>query len=128
MATADQSASAYWYNGSYVVTGASGKAIGTGQSNTEKIVSVLGNGTYATKICFDLIRNGYSDWFLPSKDELEEMFDLTGQYALPENDYYWASTESGGSGWGSGAWSSSKYFGGYNGANITSGVRAVRSF
>ena len=53
-----------WNNGSDIVTGAIGTAIGTGKSNTEAIVAAQGNGSYAAQICHDLVLNGYDDWFL----------------------------------------------------------------
>jgi hypothetical protein len=49
-----------------------GTVIGTGNTNTNLIVAVQGNGNYAAKICYDLVLNGYSDWFLPSRDEPDE--------------------------------------------------------
>jgi len=124
----DQSTSISWYNGSYTITGATAKEIGTGMTNTLTIISVLGNGNYAARLCDQLLLEGYDDWFLPSKDELDALFDLTGTGSLGAYDYYWASTESGGSGYGSGAWAQSKYFGGYDGAYANNRVRAVRVF
>jgi hypothetical protein len=59
-----------WNNGDFVKTGATETAIGTGKANTQKIVDIQGNGSYAAKLCSDLTQGGYSDWFLPSKDEL----------------------------------------------------------
>jgi len=41
-ATVDQSTGIQWYNGSYVATGATGTAIGTGQANTTAIVTIQG--------------------------------------------------------------------------------------
>ena len=93
----DQSDDIQWYNGSYVKTGATAKTVGTGKANTQKIVSVQGDGSYAAKLCDDLTINGYDDWFLPSKDELNKMYvnlDLKGLAGFQPN-YYWSSTEYG---------------------------------
>jgi hypothetical protein len=84
-----------WYNGSYILTGASGTDIGTGQANTTAIIAAQGAGSYAAQICNDLVLNGYSDWFLPSADELYAIFEnlvLHDFYHFP-NIYYWSSTE-----------------------------------
>ena len=51
-----------------------GTAIGTGQSNTTAILQAQGSGSYAAQLCDDLVLNGYDDWFLPSKDELNELY------------------------------------------------------
>ena len=92
-ATADQSAGIHWYNGSYVVTGATGTAIGTGQANTTAIVTIQGAGSYAAQLCNDLTVGSYSDWFLPSKDELDKLY--TNRVAIGGfADYtYWSSSE-----------------------------------
>ena len=74
-APSDQSTGIQWYNGYYVLTGATGTAIGTGQSNTTAIVTIQGAGSYAAQLCNDLTVGGYSDWFLPSKDELDMMYE-----------------------------------------------------
>ena len=92
-ATADQSTGIQWYNGSYVATGATGTAIGTGQANTTAIVIVQGAGSYAAQLCNDLTEGGYNDWFLPSKDELNKLYInkvAIGGFAA---DYYWSSSE-----------------------------------
>lgn len=93
-ATADQSAMIHWYNGSYVVTGATGTAIGTGQANTTAIVTIQGAGSYAAQLCNDLTVGSYSDWYLPSKDELNKLFLnrlAIGGFAAPY--LYWSSSE-----------------------------------
>ncbi len=58
-----------WSNGIDTFINATDTALFTGQINTQKIVSVLGEGSYAAKFCYDLVANGYSDWYLPSKLE-----------------------------------------------------------
>lgn len=63
-----------WNNGSNISTGATATAIGTGEANTNTIVASQGAGTYAASLCADLVLNGYSDWYLPSIDELGEMY------------------------------------------------------
>jgi len=58
-----------------------------------------GDGTrvdYAAKLCQELSFNGFDDWFLPSRDELLLMNNLTrnglGDF---DSDYYWTSTADG---------------------------------
>jgi hypothetical protein len=52
VATINQSASARWYNTTFTTTTATGTAIGTGSSNTTKIITSQGNtGTYAARLC-----------------------------------------------------------------------------
>jgi hypothetical protein len=92
-ASSDQSTGIQWYNGTYTVTGASGTALGTGQANTTAIVNNQGAGSYAAQLCIDLVLNGYSDWFLPSIDELNKLClnrIAIGGFA---NNYYWSSSE-----------------------------------
>lgn len=85
-----------WYNSTNVVTNAISSAIGTGEQNTNLIVATQGSGNYAAKICYDLVLNGYDDWYLPSKDELISMYNYSTVYNLT-NDMiagtYWSSTE-----------------------------------
>jgi len=76
--------------------GVTNTAIGTGSANTADIVADCTQVGIAAKICFDLSVGGYSDWYLPSKDELNKLYL---QRTAPElsflNNYagYWSSTE-----------------------------------
>jgi len=63
-----------WYNGSYTTTGATATAIGSGQTNTTTIIAEQGAGSYAATVCDNYTVDGYDDWFLPSRDELNEMY------------------------------------------------------
>jgi len=92
-ATADQSTGIQWDNGAYVVTGATGTAIGTGQANTEAIVNKQGAGSYAAQLCNDLTAGDYTDWFLPSKDELNKLYINKDVIGGDANSFYWSSSE-----------------------------------
>ena len=74
----DQSTGIAWFNGSFNDTGATGTAVGTGQANTDNIIAAQGAGHYAASLAGQLVLNGYSDWFLPSKDELNLMYWTIG--------------------------------------------------
>jgi len=91
-----------WGGYGTAVTGADGTAIGTGQQNTIDIVTEYGTSEpyegktdYAAKLCNDLSYNGYSDWFLPSEDELNMIYNNLRSYGVGGFDelYYWSSSE-----------------------------------
>lgn len=104
----DQSTGVAWGCSGQVINGADGEALGTGRQNTMDILASCTTGNLAANLCNELNLNGYSDWFLPSKDELNLMWtnladsDGDGQNggANDENnlggftgDFYWSSTE-----------------------------------
>jgi hypothetical protein len=90
----DQSNGIEWDDGDWVSTWTKTE-IGTGKENTQTIVEVLGEGSYAAQLCNDLIIEGYNDWFLPSKDELNLMFENLRVADLGDftGDWYWSSSE-----------------------------------
>ena len=135
-AVEDQGIGIQWYNGSYVTTGATGTAIGTGSANTTTIITE--QGAPATSYAAGLARayegGGYTDWFLPSKDELNKMYENIGQGNVLGlgnvgnfiNAFYWSSTEYG----SADAWEQ-LFNDGYQDLldkYATSNVRAVRAF
>ena len=114
--------------------GANGTAIGTGSQNTNDIINgcndpgTIGTGSIAARYCGDLVLGGYSDWYLPSKDELNQLYinrvaigDFANLYPLwsstqSSNDFAWAQSFNNGS------------QGTYSKSNQNINVRAVRSF
>jgi hypothetical protein len=87
-----------WAGNENSTTDATGTEVGTGQSNTTKIVNDAGTSIdYAARICDELGLEGYTDWFLPSKDELNLMYQnlhtATPSIGDFQTDFYWSSTE-----------------------------------
>jgi hypothetical protein len=124
-APSDQSAAIAWYNGSYIVTGATATALGTGNANTTAIVNAQGAGSYAAKLCSDLVLGGYSDWYLPSREELIKLYDNRVAIGGFSPLFYWCSTEKD---------VTYAYIIGFNGGymdnnkNLTHPIRAIRTF
>jgi Head domain of trimeric autotransporter adhesin len=127
-AAADQGYGEWGCNG-IVIPGADGTALGTGNQNTIDIMAGCATSGIAARLCGDLVLNGYSDWYLPSKDELNKLYinrGVVGGFALAG---YWSSSEFGSANaWGQdfGAFISgdqSPY-----GKNSTARVRAIRAF
>lgn len=90
----------------YTESDCTSTTVGTGKSNTEKLVAAMGTiaystyngssktGNYAARLC-DILTytNGevtYDDWFLPSLGELNALVLVLYSY---ENDSYWSSSE-----------------------------------
>jgi phosphodiesterase/alkaline phosphatase D-like protein len=75
------------------IPGADGTAIGKGKQNTLDIVNGCATAGIAAKICNDLVLNGYDDWYLPSKDELNKLFINRESIGGFIDNSYWSSSE-----------------------------------
>jgi hypothetical protein len=95
-----------WGNYSNHVPGTSLPFLGSGETNTQNFINFYSNGNFAAHLCVNSNRGGYNDWFLPSKQELEEIFSykaLIDSVALINGGHlfddfatlypYWSSTE-----------------------------------
>jgi hypothetical protein len=74
------------------IPGATGTAIGTGQSNTLAIVTDCNDPQSAAAKCAKLTIGDYSDWFLPSLDEMTEMYKQKNVVGIG-SQLYWSSTQ-----------------------------------
>ena len=85
------------------VNGADATGIGTGYQNTLDIVnqqcSSENGGVIAAQAVLYTEINGYSDWYIPSKDELVEMYNTIGNGGSDGNvgnfinTFHWSSSE-----------------------------------
>ncbi|RTY36676.1 DUF1566 domain-containing protein [Chlorobium phaeovibrioides] len=137
-ATGDQSAATTWSNITTVAIGttakgtAIGTAIGTGASNTLAIIAQTSHTASAAKICAEYTNADtgtgvYSDWYLPSKDELNQLYaNRAAVGGFGAFGLYWSSSEY------SAAKAWVQYFGdgspGDHAKTSTYSVRPVRAF
>jgi hypothetical protein len=127
-APSDQSTGIAWgcYETSIVGTST---AIGTGAANTKAIVSGCADASLAAKLAYDLVLNGYTDWYLPSKDELYKLYlnrEAVGGFSSDFFSFYWSSSECG----ANCVWYQWLNYGyqDYGNKSATIRVRAVRAF
>ncbi len=83
-----------WYNGNYISI-KTGTEVGAGRANTVAIVATQGKGSYAAQLCSDLVLGGYDDWFLPSMDELDLMYQNLKKVGLGGfiGVWFWSSSQ-----------------------------------
>ena len=116
--------------------GKTGIEIGTGKQNTQIIINYMmekGENHPAVQVCRQYNQGGYSDWFLPSKSELNLMYWNLKQQGKGNmaSEWFWSSSQEGNySAWtqrfNDGSQSSSQTFAGNKNDKYL--VRAVRQF
>ena len=95
VAPVDQSVGMQWFNGIYNVSMITSTNFGAGMLNTNAIVTKLGAGSYAARLCDALVLDGYSDWYLPSRDELQKILlnhNIYGGFVEDPYTPYWSSS------------------------------------
>jgi hypothetical protein len=99
----DQSGGAPWGCFRREIRGARATALGTGKQNTADMLAACNErgGLSAAHLCANFSLNGVKGWFLPSRDELAEMYKALKIHGLgnfqhagmPDNCEYWTSTQ-----------------------------------
>jgi hypothetical protein len=94
-APTDQSTASEWGCTGTDIPGADGMAIGTGAQNTIDIEAGCTQANIAADICANLTLNYQSDWFLPSAEELNQLYLNLYQkgFGAFTGDWYWSSSE-----------------------------------
>jgi hypothetical protein len=90
-AISDQSQAVWGCYGTYL--GTNGTALGTGNQNTTNIINRCSQSGIAARYCMGVTINGYSDWYLPSKDELNKLYLNRGAIGGFAGAPYWSSSE-----------------------------------
>jgi Protein of unknown function (DUF1566) len=89
----DVSNSAAWGCAGVDISGADGQAIGDGNQNTIDIMAGCPTAGIAARLCGDLSQGGYSDWYLPSLDELTQLYNNRVAIGGFSPVTYWSSSE-----------------------------------
>lgn len=98
--------SAPWANNINTSIGAPAKSLWDGENNSNAIIAAPWHTSSAAALCVNSTNSGYSDWYLPSIDELkllrENSFSINKSFSsipgaspltIPNNYTYWSSTE-----------------------------------
>jgi hypothetical protein len=68
---------------------------GKGLENTTIIVNNTTQGNCAAKLCYNFVQNGFSDWFLPSSEEMLLISNSLHKGNISIGNYAWTSTQNG---------------------------------
>jgi hypothetical protein len=88
--------------GGYEQIGKTAQSVSDGAANTQAIVTAVGKNSgydgkiYAAKVCDTLSLGGYTDWYLPCKDETDIIHLNYEKLNLDEKMTIWSSTEANG--------------------------------
>lgn len=95
-----------WANNINTSIGAPAKSLWDGENNSNAIIAASWHTSSAAALCINSTNSGYSDWYLPSIDELkllrENSFSIDKSFSsipgaspltIPNNYTYWSSTE-----------------------------------
>ena len=124
-APSDHSSTVAWCSNTSSSLGVTAQGIGSGMSNTTTADSTCTSG--AIQVAADYTNNSKTDWHLPSKDELAQLYAERTKVGSFAYDYYWSSSEpysyaSYGQRFGDGAQNL------YMKSRISGSVRLVRAF
>lgn len=75
------------------IPGADGTEVGTGSQNTADILAGCNETKTAAEVADMYVLNGFVDWFLPSKDELNLLYLQRNVVGGFESVIYWSSSE-----------------------------------
>jgi hypothetical protein len=90
--TSNQSLGSQWGCSGTSIVGTS-TVLGTGLANTSAIVNGCVTTTIAAAICNNLSFGGYTDWYLPSRDELSKLYSNRTLIGGFSNVPYWSSSQ-----------------------------------
>jgi hypothetical protein len=111
------------------ITG-TGTSVGSGMRNTQLIVAASGADESAARLCANLNVNEYTDWFLPSTEELDLMYKNLKLKGLGgfRDEFYWSSSQDSGNYYHALTmlFSDGKQYIGYK--DYSNNVRAIRGF
>ena len=90
-APSDHSSMVAWCSNTSSSLGVTAQGIGSGMSNTTTADSTCTSG--AIQVAADYTNNSKTDWHLPSKDELAQLYAERTKVGSFVYDYYWTSSE-----------------------------------
>jgi hypothetical protein len=93
-APSDQSSLALWgCDGTQIGAAAQSVALGAGKANTAAIIAGCTTAGIAAQLCTSLNLGGHTDWYLPSINELTQLYNNRAYVGNLASAVYWSSTE-----------------------------------